>query len=144
MKNTNKLGDIGERLIAELFGGTLSEDKYDSMKDMILDVSHESVEVKTQRRDIYRNILTVRANQLIKCLSVDRLFFVEYDDTNYIKIFECTKRDAYIRFTTKDGRDMIGWNPIDMKKLFNVEDEMMANKMRTLSQSRSLKICQVI
>lgn len=140
--NKEKLGRLGEELVARLFNGTLSTNKYDMKKDMVLNESNVNVEVKTQRRDIYRNMFTVNTmhkNQVEKCVSVDRLFFVEYDSSDTIKIWECTDR-KYTIYETRDGRLMAGWSIKDMDILLEVEDTKLASEMRSLSQSRHFNL----
>ena len=142
MTNKEMLGKLGEDLVAKLLGATLSENKYDSVKDMT-QLDGTKVEVKTQNRHP-NGSFTVNAmhvTNLNKCLSVDRLIFVEYDQSNTIKVFECTDR-KYRLVNTKptrrepEGRIMVCW-PIDkMTKLAEFEDAPLARQMRDLSNSR--------
>lgn len=135
--NRQKLGDIGEAIVAYYVDGVLSENKYDMKKDMVLS-NGEFAEVKTQNRHKWRHEFTVNlahSNQLKKCVSVDRLFFVEYDDSDDIRVWECTNRE-YSTFTTKDGREMAGW-PIKYMTLFKtITEASLARRMRQLSQSK--------
>src|ERR1035437_9950264 len=99
MTEKNMMGDIGEALICANFGGRLSTNKYDQEKDLIIVATGEKVEVKTQVRYRLKAMMTVQPNQLRKCLEVDRLMFVEYDDTDDVRIWECVRREAYEEFT---------------------------------------------
>ena len=79
--NKEKMGFLAEQLVFDYYSGEQSTDKYDSKKDgMILD---ETVEVKCQNRHPfgYFTVNTAWKNQVPKCKSVDRLFFVEYDNS---------------------------------------------------------------
>jgi hypothetical protein len=111
-------------------------------KDLVLNESNLNVEVKTQNRDKYRNMFTVNTmnkNQVEKCVSVDRLFFVEYDTSDTIKIWECVDR-TYNIFETRDGRLMAGWDISKMNLLHEVNDIELLNKMKSLSQSRDFSL----
>jgi hypothetical protein len=142
MTNKEKLGKLGEELVAKLFNGTLSSNKYDMKKDLVLNESNTNVEVKTQNRDKYRNMFTVNImhkNQVQKCVSVDRLFFVEYDTSENIKIWECLDR-TYKIFETRDGRLMAGWDINKMKILADFRDEELTKEMKSFSQSRDFSL----
>ena len=92
--NKEKIGQIGEQIVQNLLGGTLSENKFDMNKDLTLEDGTE-VEVKTQNRWVNDNsfsLNTAHFNQLPKCVSVDRLIWVEYGRNDYINIYEDTKR----------------------------------------------------
>lgn len=133
-----RLGFLGEQLVAKIFDATLSSNRFDSVKDMTLNESQLNIEVKTQRRDVYRNMFTVNtinANQVNKCVSVDLLYFVEYDKSNVIKIWNCTDR-KYETYETRDGRLMAGWPISKMTLIKEIEDQALAEEMRSLSQSR--------
>lgn len=142
MTNKEKLGKLGEDLFVQHFGGTLSENKYDSIKDLILD--GKTVEVKTQNRHP-NGSFTINAEHttnMNKCLKVDRLIFVEYDQTDSIKIYECTDRQNYSMVQTRPtfkepmGRVMVCWPISKMKQLATINDADLASQMRTLSGSR--------
>ena len=77
----------------------------------------------------------MHANQVEKCVKVKRLFFVEYDETDVVKIWECTDRN-YTIFETRDGRLMAGWPVSKMKLVREIDDVSLAGEMRSLSQSR--------
>lgn len=101
MHTEERVGQIGELLVAQLLNGTLSEDKYDMYKDMVLeDGTH--VEVKTQARwsaaDAFTVYQSATDNNIKKCLSVDRLIFVEPSKHGTFRIFECTDRTFVTRY----------------------------------------------
>lgn len=136
-----KLGHLGELLVSKLLGGTLSEDKFDSNKDLTLS-DGTPVEVKTQNRHPTKNLLTIRAEKEInfrKCLTVQRLIFVEFDKTNFISIRECTDRMGYEKYKTLQDVTMIGWPISKMKTLHRIEDEQLSKQMRELSSSTLFK-----
>ena len=56
--NKEKLGYIGDYLVKHIFGGELSENKFDMKKDITLSTG-EMIEVKTQNRDKYRNMFKI-------------------------------------------------------------------------------------
>jgi hypothetical protein len=136
-----QLGRLGEQLVADFFGVQINENFYDTEKDLTLsDGTH--VEVKTQNRHP-QGMFTIRSpyntrglNNVIKCFIVDRLLFVEYDSSDTITIWECTNRKKYKTFTTRDGRDMIGFPISEMQVLEVHVDSNLARKMRSLSQSK--------
>jgi len=145
MKHTSKkskLGDLGERIAAQALNATRNDNWWDPNGDMTLNESGDESEVKTQRRDIYRNMFTVNtmhANQVEKCVKVTRLFFVEYDETDVVKIWECTDRQ-YTIFETRDGRLMAGWPVNKMNLVREIDDVSLAKEMRSLSQSRHFDV----
>lgn len=145
MKHTSKkskLGDLGERIAAQALNATRNDNWWDPNGDMTLNESGEETEVKTQRRDIYRNMFTVNtmhSNQVEKCVNVERLFFVEYDESNTVKIWECTDRRFTI-YETRDGRLMAGWPVSKMTLVREIEDASLAKEMRSLSQSRHFDV----
>lgn len=140
--NEEKLGKLGEDLVAGLLSAELSENKFDSVKDMT-EADGTKVEVKTQNRHP-NGSFTVNAmhvTNLNKCLSVDRLIFVEYDETEFIKVYECTDR-KYRLINTKptryepEGRIMVCWPINKMKQLAEIHNPELAAEMRSLSNSR--------
>lgn len=142
MTNKEKLGKLGEDLVASILGGKLSENKYDTVKDMT--ALGKNVEVKTQNRHP-NGSFTVNAQHqtnLRKCLSVDRLIFVEYDSTPNIKIYECTDRENYTMVSTRptqyepNGRVMVCWPISKMTHLRTISNPVLAQEMRELSGSK--------
>lgn len=95
-----KLGRLGEELVAEVLGGTLSADYYDDVKDMTL-ADGTQVEVKTQVRWKRENAFTIddtiTGRNLEKCLEVDMLIFVEPGKNNIIRLYECTDRSYTVK-----------------------------------------------
>ena len=77
-----EIGRLGELLVRDYFISlghkvVMSEDKYDTVKDMTVD--GVNVEVKTEMPLYIKDAFTISSknkNQLPKCLSVDRLVFV--------------------------------------------------------------------
>jgi hypothetical protein len=139
--NRRALGKLGEDLFARLEYCILSEDVFDSEKDGI-DINGKTVEIKTQYRFHSRNLFTIRADKQTnfdKCMTVDRLIFVEYNVDDTINVFECTNRKDYVKYKTSFGVPMIGWNVDDMKKLYSINDAKLAEHMRSLSGSQILK-----
>lgn len=139
--NKEKLGYIGEVLVKTYFGGELSENKFDMKKDITLSTG-EMIEVKTQNRDKYRNMFTVNTmhkNQVEKCVNVDKLYFVEYDSSDTIRIWMCSDR-TYTIHETSDGRLMAGWPISKMTMIGMLEDNELARQMRSLSQSRDYSL----
>lgn len=145
MNTKVELGMLGEALVAKHFSLQLNENFYDTEKDLIFP-DGTTVEVKTQNRHP-RGWFTIRSpyngkglNNVIKCFTVDRLIFVEFDTTNEVKLWECTNRKKYDTFTTRDGREMIGF-PINLMTLIHVEKNPdLARKMRSLTQSKLLGV----
>ncbi len=139
--NKEKLGKLGEELVVNLLGATSNEDWYDPNGDATL--NDLTIEVKTQARHVYGyfSINTAYKNQIRKCAEVDRLIFVEYDNTPIIKVFECPKsaRNNYIDYTTKKGLRMRGWYISSMILLASIENPELAAEMRSLSQSAFIK-----
>ena len=114
--NKEKMGYLAEQLVFEYFKGTQSIDKYDSKKDGM--IGNETAEVKCQNRHPY-GYFTVNSawkNQVPKCKSVDRLFFVEYDNSPDAMLWECIDRNNTKEIITRDGRKMVAW-PISKMKL---------------------------
>ena len=110
------MGYLAEQLVFEYFKGIQSTDKYDSKKDGM--IGNETAEVKCQNRHPY-GYFTVNSawkNQVPKCKTVDRLFFVEYDNSPDAMLWECIDRNNTKEIITRDGRRMVAW-PISKMKL---------------------------
>lgn len=139
MDNKKMLGDIGEKIVSEFLGAILSENYYDSTKDMT-DKSGKKVEVKTQNRHPYKNCFSIKADGLTnvkKCLTVDRLIFVEYDKSDVIKLWECkNNKSSVFNYTTNMGKKMYGWPIREMTLLHTISDKNLTDKMRKLSNSK--------
>jgi hypothetical protein len=128
------VGDIGEVLVKGTFCGQLSKDYWDSIKDGI-DFFGQTFEVKTQARMNVDNTLSVAAKQATKCLNVDRLIFVEYDNTKFIKIWQCIDINNHIRYRTQYGKDMIKWYIKDMISLAVISSVPLTNLIRKHSNA---------
>lgn len=142
MTNEEKLGTLGEIYYQALFGGLLSEDKFDGEKDLV-QTDGKKVEIKVQSRYRHSNAFTVNrsvgnGNNLKKCLYVDRLIFIEYSLSDTILIWECVDRRSVFSATMDDGRVMACW-PIDkMVLLKKVKHPKLAEMMRNFSKSETL------
>lgn len=140
MTNQEVLGTIGEIYYQALFGGFLSNDKFDSEKDLV-QADNKTVEIKVQSRFRGLNAFTLNKKHktnLNKCLIVDRLIFIEYSLSDTIIVYECTDRRSVFGTTTDDGRSMACW-PIDqMQVLKKVKHPKLAEIMRNFSTSKTL------
>jgi hypothetical protein len=136
------MGSFGEELVKtffELQGHIvhLSEDKYDSKKDMVID--GKTCEVKTQMPFHQESAFSFKQNQLRKIQTADMFVCVEAPSgkSNWkIRIWEFPKdaRKPRTRIT-KDGRNMF---LIDMNKgaiLTTVLNEDINKRMIELSNS---------
>ena len=147
--NRDKLGNIGEKIVAHYIGGRLSEDRFDSKKDLVL-YDEKAAEAKTQSRHVKKNIFSIRApsggknrNQIFKCQTVEKLYFVEYNLSDKFRIYECHDRNDIIEYTAYMGPkiglvNMLGWDINKMSILLEVEDARTCALMRTYSQSQTL------
>ena len=132
--NKEKMGFLAEQLVFDYYNGEQSTDKYDSKKDgMILD---ETAEVKCQNRHPfgYFTVNTAWKNQVPKCKSVDRLFFVEYDNSPDAILWECIDRNDTKEITTRDGRVMCGWPISKMKMITTFKDK--GDELRKFTSSK--------
>lgn len=140
MTSQEVLGTIGEIYYQAVFGGLLSEYKFDGDKDLV-QTDGKCVEIKTQSRYRPADAFTVNKankNNLSKCLYVDRLVFVEYSLSDTILIWECVDRRSVFTSTMNDGRVMACW-PIDkMVLLKKVKHPKLAEIMRNFSKSETL------
>lgn len=140
MTNQEKLGTIGEIYYQAIFGGLLSEYKFDGEKDLVQE-DGIYVEIKTQSRLRGSNAFTMNKadkHNLKKCLYVDRLIFIEYSLSDTIIIYECTDRRSVFSMTMEDNRIMACW-PIDkMQILKKVKHPKLAEMMREFSTSETL------
>ena len=119
-KNKEKIGEIGEGLVAKVLYGKISTDKYDMVKDIVVTVTGHKVEVKTQTRYWTKKAFTIdlsQSNQLIKCQNVDRLIFVEYGLSGHIRIWECLDRNY--RVVEGGSRQMAAF---DIGKMILIND----------------------
>lgn len=156
-----KLGKTGERLVAEFFkqiGSVveMSEDDYDSEKDMIVDGLN--VEVKTQSIyrsfphngdkipaftvDIHQECDKIKINQLSKCLNVDRLIFIARSSSfnKKVVIYEAPslgKRHFHIIQNSKDKRYVAGFPISDMKELVSITKPQIIEHFMEFSFEKS-------
>jgi hypothetical protein len=137
-KRIKNIGDIGEELVAKYFNANLSEDYFDPVCDMRTD-QNKTIEVKTQYP--FGSMMTVKTNQLPKCLEADHLIFVIYDHTDEIKLYDVPKynRTKFKVYQTKSGRDMAGWNMSNAILLDTIKNHKIASQLQTLSTSKTLK-----
>tara|TARA_A100001388_G_scaffold105105_1_gene76849 strand:- start:4501 stop:4947 length:447 start_codon:yes stop_codon:yes gene_type:complete len=142
--NREIMGRLGEEALSAKYGFTLSDDKYDMEKDAI-DENGNRVEIKTQNRHPagYFTVNLANVNQLKKCVEVDRLLFLEYDNTDILKVWESPKTDEARRaktIRTRDGRAMGGF-PIDKMILIDeLDDPDLCNMLKQLSQSKVIDV----
>jgi hypothetical protein len=143
MTNQDLMGKLGEQIVASIFEAIISEDPYDMDKDMLLIESQEDAEVKMQNRHRAYNVFSVPLprgnkykNQVKKCVSVSRLFFVEYeiDGSDRIRVWECIDRN-YIPYTTSFGQ-MAGFDINKMLLIKDYIDPVAAAKARAYSQAK--------
>lgn len=135
--NQKKLGDLGEHLVAKLENAILSESYYDSTKDMT-DSNGKKIEVKTQNRHPYKQCFSIKASGITnvhKCLTVNRLIFVEYDKSDFIKVWECKDRNSNFEYIANEKK-MIGWPISKMKLIHTIEDKNLSSQMRSLSNAK--------
>jgi len=130
------LGRLGEELVAKVLNGTLSHEKYDGEKDMVLG-DGTYVEVKTQVRWKIPNCFTidetVTNNNINKCLNVDRLIFVEPGLNNEIRIFEAVDRKYSIK--KPRGKKTYCFGIDDMKLIATVTNKGLCEEMISLSKT---------
>jgi hypothetical protein len=107
MTRLETIGQIGEQIVQNVYGGVLSEDKYDSVKDLVLD-DGTLVEVKTQPRWQKENCFTLDYNKKVnynKCLNVDKLIFVEPTKSGFINIYEAPEKGSRHFYEKSVGRN---------------------------------------
>jgi hypothetical protein len=141
MTNQQKLGKLGESIVIHHFGGFLSEDMYDMHKDLTLP-NGDNVEVKTQNRYRTENAFTVplpykgkHTNQIVKCLKVERLFFVEYTipKSDIIRVWECTNRNYRTIFTRHGQKAAFDIDQMTLLEEFH--NSQVSDEMYRLSQA---------
>lgn len=142
--NREIMGRLGEEALSAKYGFTLSDDKYDMEKDA-MDEDGNQVEIKTQNRHPagYFTVNLANVNQLKKCVEVDRLLFLEYDNTDILKVWESPKNDKARRaktIRTRDGRAMGGFPIDEMKLIDEIEDIELSKMLKQLSQSKVIDV----
>ena len=131
MTNKEKIGYYGERVVASLLNGRLSKDPYDRKKDMVIQIDNKNGEVKTQIRYKNEKAFTVnmsQTNQLKKCIEVDRLFFVEYGTSGYVRVYECIDRSY--RIVYGGGRQMAAFDIGKMKLIYDKKTPLAEELVR--------------
>jgi len=137
-----ELGSIGEDLVADLFRRqgsevALSENKYDSVKDMIVD--GQTCEVKTQMPYHIKKMFTIKVDQYFKCMNADKLIWVETPSKHNdyrIDIYESPARGLRMfRKYKAQGRDMYGMNYCDITLIDSHEGSVDAVRMMRLTNS---------
>jgi len=141
-----KLGELGERIIAQFFrskrGGekeiTESLDPYDYTKDMVID--GKTVEIKTQVPFYNKNCFSFKTNQLKKCLSVDIVYFVSVPKNPNHHSAGCIyewipNEDQVERYTTKDNRQMVSISIDHLNLIHVITDEKLLGSLVELSVS---------
>ena len=140
MTDQEILGTIGEIYYQAVFGGLLSEYKYDGEKDLVQS-DGKQVEIKTQSRYRASDAFTVKranTNNLKKCLYVDRLIFIEYSLSDTILIWECVDRRSVFSSKMDEDRVMACWPIEKMLLLKSVKHPKLAEIMRNFSKSETL------
>jgi len=137
VNNKVELGRIGEDLVCNLLNGIRFADPYTRYGDLV-DSNGKIVEVKTQVRFRKENAFTVdssASNQLNKCMTVDRLIFVEFDRSDTIRIFEAPRKEhrTYQTTTTSYGKSMALFPINEMSIIATVRDSVLARKMQSLT-----------
>lgn len=136
--NERRLGKLGERFVASVFNGRLSEDWFDPEKDLILE-DGTTVEVKTQVRYRKKNAFTVYQtptnNNLRKCLTVDKLLFVEPCYYGVIRIYELPKGKRFFETEVVNGHERYLFPIENMNLIYEEFNEELYNEMVSLTKS---------
>lgn len=135
------LGKTGEHIVKKVFieeGHTvvMSDDPYDSIKDMTID--GQTVEVKTQMRYVIRNAFTIEKKQLKKCMNVDILLFVNVPIDNIIEIYQYMKKETLFEERV-DRRQMICFPIEDLSCVYKGKRKDMAEELRKYCTSILIK-----
>ena len=144
-KQKTELGGDGEQLVKSVHeskGHTvvLSEDKFDSVKDMTID--GKTCEVKTQIPVITQNCFAVEdGRQYNKVNNADIAIFVEipynnkYGVNKTVNIYRLNERKGR-KFRTADGRDMRLYPISKMTLIEKIDDEDICEHFANLSNSQ--------
>jgi hypothetical protein len=135
-----KLGGIGESLVFSSLkkrhkNVMVSEDRFDSVKDGTAD--SETVEVKCQVPIKIYSAFCIGSSQIVKCLNVDRLFFVKIARGDRIEIYESLKPRMPMRLEY-NGDTCYFFKLTDLELYDTILDGAMASHMRFLSPSKYL------
>ena len=137
-----ELGSIGEEVVADLYRRqgcevSLSENKYDSVKDILID--GQTCEVKTQMPYFLKKMFTIKVDQYFKCMNADKLIWVETPSKHNeyrIDIYESPQRGMrFFRKYKAQGRDMYGMNFCDTTLIDSIEGSVEAVRMMKLTNS---------
>ena len=135
-------GSIGEDLVADLFRRqgrevSLSENKYDSVKDMLVD--GKTCEVKTQVPYFNKKMFTIKVNQYFKCMNADKLIWVQMPTKHNdyrIDIYESPQRGMReFRKYKAQGRDMYGMNFCETTLIDSIEGSIEGIRLMKLTSS---------
>lgn len=135
-----EIGDIGERLVQSSLqryhkNVVLSENKFDSVKDMMAD--GETVEVKTLVRIKIYNAFCIGSSQIDKCMKVDRLFFVHISRGDSVDIYEALNpRRTFSDWFNRDNCHF--FRLTDLNLYDRVQDKDAAARLRALTPSNYL------
>jgi hypothetical protein len=135
-----KIGKIGEELVQNSLLKhhkivTLSENKFDSVKNMIAD--GETIEVKTLVPIRIENAFCIGSDQITKCLNVNRFMIVEISRGDTITIREYKNpRNPYKKWF---GGDNCYFFKLTNGRIYDtIEDRSIAAELRVLSPSNFL------
>ena len=135
MTRIEKLGALGENIIVQRYGGIKSDNPYDMEKDLTMP-DGTKVEVKTQGRYNKANCFVVDStptnNQIRKCVSVDRLIFIEPGRNHKIRIFECVDRNYKVR-NIRPGRESYCFDIATMNLVEEWEDKQLWSEIVKLT-----------
>lgn len=135
-----EVGNIGETLVFSSLrkkheSVVVSEDRFDRHKDGMAD--NQTVEVKTRVPIKIYNAFCVEANQIVKCMNADRLFFPEIAKGNFIRIYESLK--PRLPFSKMFNGEMCYFFKLTDLHLYDtIEDENIASRLRSLTPSKYL------
>lgn len=137
--NNHIIGDIGETIAADTFGAIRSTDRFDSKKDMVIDFTNETLEIKTQVRYVMKNVFAIdlkNRTNFDKCMTVDRLVFVEIPQSGtIIRMWECIDRKAGETYSTSNGKRKWGWYINKMRLIRQIDNAELVTTLKTLSSS---------
>jgi hypothetical protein len=132
------IGEIGENIVKDVLGGTLSENKYDSAKDLVLN-DGTFIEIKTQPRWQKHQCFTLdgyNETNLKKCQNVDRLIFVEPTLQGKILLFEAPEKSQRKFNIIYAGRNKRFCLDVNTCKIIHVyEDKELNDLLISLSNT---------
>jgi len=134
------LGRIGELIRAHIFKSKIFEDKYDTSGDMT-DKDKLRGELKTQvlNPDPAGYQLSAPESQKEKCMKVDRLNHLIYNDSPVLDLYEIFDRTKYKHYVTSKGTKMIAWHMSAAKIIYQITSPELTQLMRYYSQSGFIK-----